>query len=404
MKRFGGLFLFACCTTFGLAAEARAQSQPEWSLRLQQWAGHRSGSADESITNAEAWTRMRATISDQISICGEGWLAVDPVGSGKGNGDVREALIEVRTGDITLTIGRQINPWGRADRVNPTDLLSARDYRRLVEGEDENRLGQTTITVAIPLAGGKLSSIWMPEFRETRLPSSFDGLATRSVAPRQRDSFALRYERFGGVDLALTFAQAPDRTPWLSLIPLNGRAGLALQHPRLQMIGADLATNLGNFGIRFESALYAHDRFALSGLTDRVPRLAAVIGLDRSFPGQWLVIAQGILRTSRSVGPISPTQQLAARRNSNIHGTWDDTIFGATLSVRKTFAGDRGQAEVTGAWLSGGGAFLQARGSIKLSEQVRLQILGEQYSGSAQSYFGQLKPNRLLMIGLRAGY
>lgn len=404
MKRVGGLSVLACCLTFGLAVEAKAQSQPEWSLRVQQWAGDRSGSVDENITNAEAWSRIRATISDEVSIQAEGWLAVDPVGSGKANGDIREALIELRTSGVTLKVGRQINPWGRADRVNPTDLMSARDYRRLVEGEDENRLGQATITAAIPLAGGELSGFWVPEFRQTRLPSNYDGLAIRSVKPLQRDSFALRYERFGGVDLAVTFAQAPDRTPWLSLIPIKGRPGLALQHPRVRMIGADLATNVGDFGVRFESALYSHDRVALSGLIDRVPRLAAVIGLDRSFPGQWHFIAQGILRTSRSVGPISWNQQLAARRNANIHGTWDHTVFGATLAVRKTFAGDRMQTELTGALLSGGGAFLQARGSVKLSDQLRLQILGEHYSGSAHSYFGQLKPNRLLMIGLRVGY
>lgn len=404
MKRPGGLSLLACFMTFGLAGEVQAQSKPEWSLRLQHWAGDRSGSADESIANAETWGRIRTTISDELSIKGEGWLAVDPVGNGKANGDVREALIELRAGGITLKAGRQIMPWGRADRINPTDVLSARDYRRLVEGEDENRLGQAALTVAVPLAGGAISGIWVPEFRKTKLPSNFDGLATRTVAPLQRDSFALRYERFGGVDIALTLAQAPDRTPWLSLSLINGRPGLSLQHPRVRMIGADLATNLGDFGVRFESALYAHDRGALAGLTDRVPRMAVVIGLDRSFPGQWLVIAQGILRTSRSVGPVSPNQQLAARRNANIHGSWDQTIIGATLSVRKTFAGDKGQAELTGAMLSRGGAFLQARASIKLSEQLRLQILGEHYSGSAQSYFGQLKPNNLLMIGLRAGY
>jgi hypothetical protein len=390
------------------ASPAHAQNSAALSGRLQAWTSDRLASTEKGIGNAEVWGRAHVEIGAFAIVRGEAWAARDPRGTGDADVDIREGLIELDAGPVKLRAGRQLYAWGRADRVNPTDVLAPRDLSRLVVEDEENRAGQLAVSVGVPLAEGTLAAHWVPEFRPTTLPQD---LAARGL-PLVRDtsdgaaSYALRYERFGGaVDFALTASEGPDRVPWLAIGRADGGgATLALTHPRLRMIGADVATTLGNFGVRVETASYFQSNTALRGLTARRPTFAATLGVDRSLRGQWLVIGQAILRRSAGVGPLDPSQSALAETNAVIHGAWRKTIVGATLLVRKTLAENRGTAEVTGVILSGGGASLQARASITITDNLRVQLLGEHFDGPAGSFFGIQSPNSNLMIGLRAGF
>lgn len=400
-----------CCLAFALAAQgsqtAFAQADAKFSGRIQQWSGDRLNRPDNATTNAEAWVKAKLPIGETVTLRGEGWVGLDPHGTGEVGGDLREGLIEINAGPITFKAGRQLFAWGRADRVNPTDVLAPRDYSRLVVEEDENRLGQAAVSLSVPLAGGIITGHWVPEFRVSILPQNLQaiGLPVIKNEPADQGSYAVRYERFGGaIDFALAAADLPDRLPWLALGTNGTTPTLELRHPRVQMVGADLATTVSDFGLRVEVAHYFHGKAFLQGLSPRRPLFAATIGIDRSFRGQWMIIGQAIVRRASDAEPVAARQQVLADRNAIIHGAWRKTIIGATLSIRKTFAADRGNAELTGAVLSGGGRFLQARASFAIADSVRVQILGEHFDGPAASYFGRQSANNNVMIGLRAGF
>jgi hypothetical protein len=393
----------------GLSPQVAAgQAHIEASGRLQAWSGDRLGGVGNATVNAEAWARLKLPIGGSVTLRGEGWGGIDPRGNGRADADLREGLIEARIAGLRVSAGRQVLSWGRADRINPTDMLAARDYTRLVEEEEETRLGQATLSVGANVGGGTVTAYWVPEFRPTKLPFQFTSSSLPLVATEMvgdNGSYALRYEHFGGpFDFSVTYAEGPDHTPWFAIENDQGAPALQLRHPRVRTIGADLALTAGDYGVRVEVARYSGWNGVRGILSPRTPHLAGVIAVDRSFPRGWLIIAQAIVRfASNDVLVASPSSALSAR-NASVHGAWRKAIAGATFTVHKTFATDRGRAELTSAWLQGGGTFLQGRASFAIADNFRLQILGEHFDGPGDSYFGRLSANNILMIGVRAGY
>lgn len=409
MKQALALLAGAALVAPALAEPALAAPTIDFSARASAWSSDRTGTDEGIEAAAELWLRARQDIADGAALRLEAWAGVNPDGTGKANGDVREAQLRLTAGGLTVSAGRQVIVWGRADRINPTDVAAARNYARLVEDEDDNRLGLAGATLALPLAGGTLAAHWLPEFRANVLPIQLAGagLASRQDSPDAPETqFALRYERFGGrLDWSVTYANLADRTSWLA-IDRSVTAGpvLVQHHPRVAMLGGDLATTFGDFGLRLELAGYDYADGATRGQAGRVPRFAGVLGVDRSFRGQWSVIAQAVLRFSRQ-SPLAPgASPLLSDRNNLIHSAWQDTIFGGTLRVRKGFAGDRAAIEATVAAFTGGGNYVQFKASHRLNDTLRLSLLAEHYGGARGTFFGQLRPNNTISFAVRAGF
>ena len=394
----------AALIAFAGAGPVQASIAVEQSARLSVWSSDRLNRNTDVVPSLDVWIRANADVTETVSVRIEGWAGLNPSGTGEPGGDIREAVVDLKIDGARLVAGRQMFAWGRADRINPTDVISSRDQRRLVDEDEDNRRGLASISLSLPLAGGTFGLHWLPEFRPTILPQilSQSGLAISEIRPRHSEhSVAARYERFGEkVDWSVTFSSAPGRTSLLGLSRSATVSVLNLCYPWLKMLGADLATTIGNYGLRFEAAGYDYNRSGLATAITRVPRFAATLGVDRSFLGQWSVIVQAALRVSTRTGE---TGALAAR-NATIQGAWQPVIFGSFARVRKGFSGDRGSVEVVGASFTGGGALGQIKGSYALRDGVRITALLERYAGPQESYLGRLRVNNLFMMGLRAGF
>nr|WP_310525008.1 porin [Polymorphobacter sp.] len=392
-----------------LSAPAMAAPTIDFSARAGAWSSDRTGTDEGIEASSELWLRVRQDLGNTARLRLEGWAGANPYGTGKMAGDIREAQLQLSAGGLTVSAGRQVSVWGRADRINPTDVAAARDYRRLVEDEDDNRLGLAGVTVALPLAGGTVAVHWLPEFRVTQLPIQFarPGLASRMDQPDAVETqFAVRYEHFGSrLDWSVTYAELADRTPWLAIErSADGAVTLVQHHPRLAMLGGDLATTVGDFGLRLELAGYDYARDATRGQAGRLPRFAGVLGIDRSFRGQWSVIAQAVLRLSREAALAPGASPLVSDRNNTIHSAWQQTIFGGTIRVRKGLAGDRAAIEATVAAFSSGGNYVQLKASHRLNDTLRIALLAEHYGGASGTFFGQLSPNNTVSFAVRAGF
>lgn len=408
MRRAHGL-LAAVATAALMSCAGVAEAQVETSLRASVWSSERTAVPDGGvIADVEAWARGRWKLGEAVSLKVEGWAASDPVGDDAAALDVREAYVAWQPDRVRLTAGRQVFAWGRADRLNPTDVLGARDQRRLVDDEGDNRLGVGALSAQFEIARGQLNLIWAPEFRGSRLPQDFgaSGIAVRQEAPPwDAGQFALRYERFGqALDWSVTYAEVVDRTPWVSRTPANEPQGLILFHPRLRMLGADAATTLGPFGLRAEAAAYAYDDSDLRGAAIRKPRFALALGMDREFPGQININVQALVRTAETLAPPPGLQLQAARANGAIQYAWRDTVVGGLVRVRKTFADDRASLEATLGGFSGGGRYEQVRLNYALRDGVRLTAMAEQFSGLPQTLLGRQQDNSLFTLGVRFGY
>lgn len=404
--------LLCGCVAVGFAlqpfSEVHAETDIQPSFRLNGWSGNRLNNDDGGTLSGEIWVRARTTITPTVSAKLEAWAGTDPAALRNVGGDVREGFATVDVGGVTLNIGRQLLAWGRADRINPTDMVSARDLRRLVEEEEENRLGIGAVSASAPFAGGTLSAFWLPEFRASKLPQDLAAnglLVLRRKRVNSENDFAIRYERFGSkIDFSVTYANIADRLPWLTVVAgPNNQPALQTRHPKMQMFGADIATTIGRFGLRAEAAAYTYKKNEIGQFSTGKPRFAGVIGVDRSFSGQWSVILQGVVRVSDRTLVTGPNFRVA-ERNSQIHGSWKPVIVGGFARVKKGFAGDRASAELAGAVLSGGGRFGQLKMSYIVRDSVKLHLLVERYNGRKNSYLGRLKRNNLIMLGLKAGF
>lgn len=392
-----------------LAAPGLASADVEGSLRASGWSGSRTAADDKGpIIEFEAWGRGEWRLAENLDAHAEGWVAIDPVGEGSADGDIRDAYASWRIGEIQIDGGRKVFAWGRADRLNPTDVLGARDYRRLVEDEGDTRLGIGSVTGRFELAGGEFSVVWAPEFRATELPQTFEqpGLHVAHSAPDAPErQFAVRYERFGqAIDWSVTYADVYDATPWLSLHASPGAVPtLTLFHPHIGMLGADMATTVGGFGVRAEAAVYDYDILELHGAATYVPTFAAALGIDRDILRHTNLNLQVVVHGSDAATP--PAGQAAvASRNDAIHYAWNDIIAGGLARVRSSFSQDRGSLEFSAAGFDGGGQYQQIRLGYALLDGVRLSVTGERFGGSPSSLFGSLEDNTLITVGVRLGY
>ena len=384
-----------------IASAAHAGVETSW--RVAGWSGERLGQAEEgALANAEAWVRTTAP-GEGVSLRFEAWVAADPVGQGEVGADIREASVTVTPGPLRLTAGRQIHAWGRSDRINPTDVIGARDLRRLTEDDGDNRLGVAGISAQLDLMGGVASLHWLPEFRPNRLPLSLPAPTSHDRPGDPERQFALRYERFGqALDWSVSYADVADRTPWLDLD--LGRARVALRYPRLRMLGGDLATTLGAYGVRAEAALYDYDRGDLTGFAARRPRVALVLGADRDLPGQLNVNLQAVIRANETLPAPTGPRAAAARRNAAIQYAWRDTVAGAAVRLRKPFGAERGSVEGSVAAYAGGGTYAQFRVAYAVADGLRASLFAERFAGRSGSLFGGLEDNSLIAVGLRAGF
>src|SRR5688572_12473585 len=59
----------------------------------------------------------------------EGWVGNRDFFARDSVAVLREGFAQVRIAEATVSVGRLIEPWGRADEINPTDSLVSRDWR-----------------------------------------------------------------------------------------------------------------------------------------------------------------------------------------------------------------------------------------------------------------------------------
>ncbi len=401
--------VFAAVSASAAAVFAPDAAAFETSLRVAGWSSDRLTTADAIEPNAELWVRGREPLAEGVTAHAEAFAGTNPIGEGSAGGDVRDAYLRWRGEGLDIRVGRQVLAWGRADRVNPTDVAAPRDFRRLVEDDSDTRLGIVTLSARANVGDLVVTGYWLPEFRATALPQEplLQDLAVRDDEPDDAAAQgAIRIERFGrSVDWSVTVARVFDRTPWLTL-DAAGDPNVVLRHPALFAVGADAATTIGRFGVRAEVAFYEYDLGKVAPFATRAPSAAATFGVERSFPSEWNVLGQVFVNTSRANESSDPSFGASelAERNAIIHRTWRDTVAGASLRIANRFAADRGALEATGAFYAGGGEFFQVQASYALRDGLRVTFLAERFSGPSDSFFGQRNRNDVIAIGLRAGF
>lgn len=216
--------------------------------------------------------------------------------------DLDEAYVDLYLGRFDFRLGHQIIVWGRADGINPTNVLTPSDLAERSPYDVDHRKANFGLRTHLNLQPVRIEAVWLPLYRATRLPDvpldpyveltepklpsrnlkngtlagkihlelpSFETSVSYVFGHPPLPGYAVDSYTIAGADSAIRIARTPYR-----------------QH----LAGFDFSTAVGRaFGLRGEVA-YRHPLD--SSLVEAPnPDLQYVLGIDREF-GPVSVIAQ----------------------------------------------------------------------------------------------------------------
>lgn len=259
------------------------------------------------------------------------WAISDPADEG-----IERDTVEFHTGGVTVFpfenssvfLGRDYVIWGRADKVNPVDVVNGEDFTQfLVQDQQRRKLPNTLVNYTYAREDTKFELIYAPRYEGNLLPirgtrwcqyrceiaspvngnqAGFDVTVTDTLGANDVDSgeMSARFtSRAGRYDYGLVAQSGFDKFPVYSRT-FTGLTSLTLNREleRREKVGGDVAFTVGEFGIRAE-ALYQIDsvlhylvetpEFATDddGLKD-VDQLNWIVGVDWRSSGDLYINVQ----------------------------------------------------------------------------------------------------------------
>lgn len=319
---------------------------------------------------------------------------------------IREARLSWRSDSWFAALGRQRLAWGRADEINPTDVLTPRDLDRPALWASEEYAGVDALSLGWRLGEERtISAFLLPHFRSGRLPRGlWEGvpLAGESHATSSRNpGFALRFETLGsGYDMSVTALYSADLTPYLR--PTAGGAAFQRRYGELYMFGADFSATVDRSVIRGEVA-YLHrenDRYGLAlGST-----ATAVFGLERELGDQVTMIGQLLYENHASLPRNSGMFGAAGMFNRALFHQTSHSFVGATVSAVLRPESYVGSLTLSVAAFENGERMFRVRGQYPIGQTMKLELLSEHYTGPGGTSFGLLRENSILWLRLTANF
>ncbi len=324
--------------------------------------------------------------------------------------ELREGYLERAFGDLDVKAGRQIIVWGRADKVNPTDVWSVKDLKLLTTDDEDQRLGAAAVQASWRIAGSNVIGVWQPEWRrpEFPVPPLPGGLRSMSLDPHDASGqLGLKLDHSGeGADCSVSYARAIDKVPDLAL---QAPGWLAFTYRPMDMFGADAAVPVGQYGLRGEIAYSRTPDHDVPGTAIKHDNLFLVAGVERTFDGELNFNIQYLYRHSFGYEDpnrvTDPVQQLLDRQEDVISGQQRRNMHGLSVRVVDKFFNETLEGEFAGVvWFGGAGGALRPKLSYALSDDLKIALGGQLYFGPSEGFFGQFHDASSAFVELRLGF
>jgi hypothetical protein len=328
--------------------------------------------------------------------------------------ELREGYAQMSLGRLDLRAGRQVTVWGRADKVNPTDAWSTRDFALLAPNDDDQRLGVATLQATWNAGAYRAIALWQPEWRYPGLPLPPlpPGLSLRNVAPADpAQQFGIKLDHSGdGLDWSVSYAHSIDRTPDLAVLSTQPPGlALGLVYRPVAVVGADAAVPIGQFGLRCEVAYTrTQDHDGTDPLTKN-RNLFVVLGIERTFAGVLNINAQGLYRRTFDFVPPSavsnPNARPLAEQLDLLSNQLAPDMYGASLRVNYKAWNETLESEVAAAvWFKKGDSAIRPKVTYAFTDHLKGIVGGELYHGPPQSFFGRLSRTTTAYAEFQIGF
>lgn len=391
------------------------QSNVTGSVRSGYWTSSKTLDDRTSIGDVAVWLRAESDIG------ANGWAVVDgrigrqwSTANDHTDSELREAYVALRSERDDIKIGKQIIAWGRADQINPTDSLSARDFTLLAADDNDLRTGIGAVQYSRHFGANVLTAVWLADFEQNRLPFPASTPALRFSEERPDDIHrqgALKLDHSGdNVDWSLSYFNGFDHNPDIALdsVDING-LGTRLTYHRVRVVGADAATTRGPYGLRVEAAYTFTEDGAGRDPATKNPFMSLVMGVDRTFANDVYVNLQYLLRiTSKYRSPediADPIQRAVAVQQGIVNYELDRSVQGISAKVSRNWLNDTLTAEIAGIYtFRRQSHVIRPTLTYSISDRWQARFGADMYRGEEQTFFGRLRENSTVYIELRYGF
>ena len=327
--------------------------------------------------------------------------------------ELRELYLERSFGSFDLRVGRQIIVWGRADKLNPTDNLTVKDFRRLFSDDEDQRTGIGSIDLTYNLENIRFKSVWLPEWRSPGIPlPSVTGISFLDLKPDDSaEQFGLKIDETGGrgFDWSISYFHGYGKVPNLKVLPVTGGINLGIDYPKIDVFGFDFATAVESVGLRAEAAYtQTTDRNGLDPFAQN-PFVYSVFGIENSpienlninlqYVNRWVSRYQDpkaiIDPTTRSIAIQSAiTSQQLVRMNHGISFRPSYKLMNDTLDLEVAWV----------RWFTTKDQLLRPKVSYAVTDHWKIIGGAELFSGSQETFFGRLEDTSNGFLELRLSF
>ena len=397
-----GWFIAALAALASVSVVAQ-EALPFGECRLGYWSSSRNLDNTQDLSQGLCFSNWRPSVSDRLSFgfSVQAHIANEYDTTGD-KARLREGYMDFGSDAWSLRVGRQLIAWGRADRINPTDYFSPRDFTLLVPEDDEQRRGIDALLAQYHLSDSNRLSLVLARFEPHRMPQGLlpAGIA-RSAEPNDAE-IAVKYEHIGNyIDWSVSYYDGYDRFPHYGLVlPPNNIPQLNADYESLATWGFDAAAALGSWTLRTELTQSEQVR-ANTGRKVSITR--AIVGIDHDFLSSANINLQWFSNHREHIEPIpiSAIEEGLQKLNSEF-GFHDQ---GLTLRVSNRYLNDQLKLEISSIVDTQNHSYvIRPRISYAVNDQIRITSGADNFSGIEQSYFGVRENNQVYFIELNIIY
>ena len=405
MRTASALLVIGSALFVGNASAADQESPTDLSLPYGQcdagyWSSTRNLDDKKNFAAATCKVNWKPKITPDVGLglsARAGWH--DSLNASTSSLKLRETYLDFDSGVLSLRLGKQIIAWGRADKINPTDSFSTRDFTQLTADDEDQRLGvvaaklRYAITPALSLTGV------VARFSASTTPSG--SLPANLTPPNEptRADWAVKIDRNGdGLDWALSYFDGLERLPRYRLNFTQAAMPVFVgEYERSQKLGLDFATSQGSWTFRGEAS---HAKLRCQSCAEQTRRVTrAVIGFDRDFSETVNVNIQIFAnrRSGYAEPPIAPNSAaILGRGLDRLNAEYSNNDTGMTVRLSDRLLNEKLKWDIAVIkQFKNDGALIRPRLSYAWTDSIKLAAGIDRYTGPAQSHFGSIKKNQL---------
>ena len=382
------------------------------SVRAGYFSSSRKLDGKNDLGTGSVWLKATPNIGEGVSLIAQGWVRNDDSFRATGNSaKLQEGYLQFSAGNVDYRVGKQIIVWGRADRLNPTDNLTRRNFTLLTPEEDDQRIGALAAKVTYYSHENSLTGIWLPDmdpniFPVTATPGVF---FTKHIPHTNR--VALKFDRSGSdVDWSISYYSGLDLNPDIAIgATTTSGTNLIFDYNRIRVLGMDAATVIGRYGLRAEAAYTWTANAGANDFMIKKPFLYMVAGGDRTFFDYLNINIQYYLRHVTNYSDpqaiANPLLRSVVIPTAALWNQFSRSQHGISVRVSNKWFHETLEGEIAAVTSFGpSNYFIRPKLVYAFSDHVKGSLGMDIYRGKSNTFFGRLQDNSLLFAEMKYGF